>query len=348
MKKIFLLITIVSTQVYSQLRINVEDQNVNNSAIIQIDNDMNYQTPAKGFSLPQVKLDDKYKKTPFNSNLKEGMIVFNTNSTQNLKVGAYSWNGVEWIMYSNMHNKDFFTQKVNAKILGYTPFITKPSDVVEGTSVPFITVNNESVFGRLVACSERTVPGTNGQNNLLNTYCIYDISSNANSSSDLSNNFTWIDAFNFAKARGGHLVTITDDSEWEFIKRNVLVNGANNDNTSQKISWLGSVRMAESFNVNGSTTLPVNKKMKFKWITNEETVMNWSDENRINQSQFEAGYPKINLTSDDSNNYAVYISSLQSNTNREWRTATTLGVNESANTDNFKSVSVIVEYTNIN
>lgn len=350
MKKFYLLLIALGAQVYGQLRVNVEDQNVNNSAILQIDNDANYATPAKGFSLPQVRLEDKYKKSPFNENLKEGMIVFNTNVTQNLKLGTYSWNGTEWVMYSNMHNKEFFAQSVNSKILGYTPKNTKPSTLTEGNIFTMRTQNGEDVYGKLVKCVERTVPSVNStaSNKLLNTYCIYDISSNNGSTIDLAQNFTWVDAYNFSKEREGHLVTITDDSEWDFIRRNIIVGNAEESIVTNKLSWIGSVRMQESYNANNSTSLAVNKKMKFKWITNEQTVMNWSDQNRINQSQFETGYPKISATTNDSKNYAVYISPSNSNANREWRTATTVGVNENATADNFKSVSVIVEYTNNN
>lgn len=350
MKKIYLGLLILSTQAYSQLRVNVKDQNVNNSAILQIDNDENYETPAKGFSLPQVHLEDKNKKAPFNNNLKEGMIVFNTNITQNLKLGTYSWNGTEWIMYSNMYNKDFFAQSVNAKILGYTPKSIKPSAITDGNVFTLTTQNGENVYGKLLKCVERTVPSTNSaeNNRLLNTYCIYDISSSNGPSVDLAQNFTWADAYQFAKEREGHLVTITDDSEWDFIKRNVITGKSEEAYVTSKLSWIGSVRMPEVYNVNNDTSLAVNKKMKFRWITNEETVMNWSDENRINQSQFEVGYPKIDAAANDPKNYAVYIAPLNSNANREWRTATTLGINENAATDNFKAVSVIVEYTNNN
>ncbi|QTV06226.1 C-type lectin domain-containing protein [Faecalibacter bovis] len=379
MKKLFILLTFYTIQLQAQIRVNVLENNQKPEAILQIDNNPN-QTP-KGVLLPRIQLTDKYDFTPFETEPKTGLIVFNTLKSLDFQVGVYSWTGDMWELSSNNNIKEYIEQQVDTKFLGYTPKREVPSRLRVGNEFSISLVNGGTASAKLLKCITWEIPniGSDFGPLLKNTYCIYNVSSSAGTESDLSTNLTWFDAFQFAKQQEGHLLTVTDDREWDFVKKNVLNQEVVGDAAVNKKSWLGSIRINDRYV--GTVSAPSNNRdrMKFVWVTNENSVSIWTDPQRILQTHYEAGYPSIDMntplnisnTADNNNditNYAAYITSTQVNSERQWRVMNSEGVNtkirsylnnnrevelsptniDNGNTDDFKSVNIIVEYTNFN
>ncbi len=368
---IFLLLPIFT---FSQIRINVAPENTAESAILQIDNS---KTQQKGILFPRLELIKKDDFSPFKELPVIGTMVFNTLRSDGLELGVYNWNGNEWELSSSNSIKEFIAQRVNEKTLGYVPFTEKPDSIVQGKNymIQLATPNNTAkAYASMINCSKWTEGNKN-------TYCIYNVSSSIGKDVPLNLNLTWLDAFNFAKARGGHLVTITEDSEWEFLKKTVLNKDYTNHSASDKASWIGLIRMNMRYTPFGVSTATNRDRMRFNWVTDEISVMNWNDQmsqGRRTQSHFEKGYPfiafdePVNTTNSGANNndvtsYAVYIRSQQPSTERLWRVIKSNGVNEqdktylqdhaeysfptsfsvpNGNRDAFQSMSIIVEYTN--
>lgn len=379
MKKLFVLLTFVAIQTNAQIRVNVLENNQKQEAILQIDNNENEKS--KGILFPRIQLTDKYDFTPFETEPKIGLIVFNTLKSLDFQIGVYSWTGDMWELSSNNNIKEYIEQQVNAKFLGYTPKRELPSRIERGNEYPLTLVNGGTASAKLLKCVNWEIPNIGSEFGpiLKNTYCIYNVSSSAGTETDLSSNLTWFDAFQFAKQQEGHLLTITDDREWDFVKKSVLNRDVVNHNVVDKKTWLGLIRVNDQYV--GTVNLPSNNRdrMKFVWITDEKSVSLWTDPLRVIQTQYEDGYPTIDINSplnisnsennnNDITNYAAYITSTQVNSERQWRVMNSEGINtkihsylqnnvetelaptslNNGNTDDFKSVSIIVEYTNFN
>lgn len=366
-----------ATGLYAQIRVNVPEDKVDEFAIFQLNNTDRIK---KGFTLPRVQLRDKTSFNILDSEPKIGLMVFNTLKGPDLPIGVHSWTGTMWELSSNNKIKEYIEQPIDKKFLGYSPSYERPTNnSVTTDKKQFETINGQTAHATFVKCVIRSIPDltlVEDNKRITNTYCIYNISGAESADVPLAENFTWYDAFKFAQSEKGHLLTITDDSEWDFLKENIFNEQFLNHPVANKKTWLGSIRMNDQ-NV-GTVNLPTSNRdrMKFYWITNEKSISSWMD-NRGYQTHYESGYPAIDvlsplnvsnsaLNNNDITNYAVYVTDKSTNPNRMWRTIDSSGVNQKIrsynngstmvemnpiavnndNTDDFKSVSVVVEYTN--
>lgn len=379
MKKLLVLLTFFAIQANAQVRVNVKENNEKSDAILQIDNNLNERP--KGVLFPRIQLTDKYDYTPFESEPKKGLIVFNTLKSLDFQVGVYSWTGDMWELSSNNNIKEYIEQQIDTNFLGYQPKSELPLSIVVNTEYPLTLINGSTAFAKLIKCSKWEIPNIGSELGplLKNTYCIYNISSTSGVETDLPTNLTWYDAFQFAKQQEGHLLTITDDREWDFVKKSLLNHEVVEHDVANKKSWLGHIRMNDRYVA--TANLPSNNRdrMKFVWVTGEKSISIWTDPTRVIQTHYEDGYPNIDVNSplvftntfdnnNDITNYASYITSSSTNSDRKWRVINSEGINtkirsylvnntegelpqvniNNGNADDFKSVSIIVEYTNFN
>src|SRR5690606_20759590 len=111
----------------------------------------------------------------------------------------------------------------------------------------------------------------------------------------LDDSVTWEQAFNFAKYLKGYLVTITSTEEWEAIKDNLLIQGGNADNNI----WIGY----------STIEIPGNGS-EYTWITEEKSVINWSN-NSVLQVNYAPGEPNVT-------NGCVHIAAHTVSVDRNW------------------------------
>lgn len=365
----------LASSLSAQIRINVPNNAEDQSAIVQINNSDQLR---KGFTLPRVQLTDKKDFTPFETEPKVGLIVFNTLKSTELEIGVYSWTGTMWELSSNNKIKEYIQQDVDFDFLGYTPLYVRASTGNSRNKRSFVLEDGTKAYATLIKCEERTITDLTIEEGkrITNTYCLHSISGSETSDVPLSSNLTWYDAFLFAKEVNGHLLTVTDDSEWDFLKQTIFNENYMNHASASRNTWLGSIRMNDRHVATVNLPESNRDRMKFYWITNERSIPSWTD-NRGYQTQFDSGYPFVqanevlntsnsSLNNNDITNYAVYVTSKSTNPNRNWRTINSNGLNQkirsynsltemvemppitvnNGNTDDFKSVSIIVEYTN--
>ncbi|MGV4413017.1 C-type lectin domain-containing protein [Chryseobacterium sp. T1] len=250
MKKISILFfTTLYTLSFCQIGIGV--QTPNQSAVVDI------SVANKGVVAAKINLNSLKDTTTITSPA-VGLLVYNTtiNDSQNLKEAYYYWDGNNWNLVGNdiknYITKNSFTFYKMDKYLGYP--------LKSGVNAP--------------TPSGYTKNGCRSNPNNGHIYCAY--SSN--------NGQTWQTAFDMAKSLGGYLVTITNNSEWEWVKTYIIDNGTGYN--LQNHIWLGFNKI--QFPGNG---------IQLRWITGEISRRNWS-----NNTQVETQWNNQN-TSNEPNNY---------------------------------------------
>ena len=179
-------------------------------------------------------------------------------------------------------NSYLFQQKIDVELLGYTPNNTGiTADNSTGTiSYGGATWNKKG-------CVKWSVSA--GGND--HTYCAYTASSDR----------TWAQAYNFAQNRGGYLVTITSDTERNWITTNII--------TAKSLAtniWLGYNKFQSRYiPLDGNNNDTPFNRYRYKWITGEQWAVNWEVAGGATvQQNFDTGMPSI-----VSANGAAYIMS---------------------------------------
>ena len=144
----------------------------------------------------------------------------------------------------------------------------------------------------------------------------------------------WFNTFNFGKAIGGYLLTLTSNIETAFISSAFLNNtnlslDGNNTIKSQSDGniWLGFAKIVEPGN-------PV----RLGWITGERSKVNWSTDPSATETNFSSGEPN---NSNGVEGY-VHIWSTLDFTARTWNDA----AGNSTAVSNRIVAQVIVEFNN--
>lgn len=237
---LIVLITFLSVIVNAQVGISLNPNFVPDpSAALHLDSDKH------ALQIPRVQLLSTEDNITI-ANPTVGLMVFNTEPTEDLVRGFYHWTGYLWQLFDN--KKEILEKKVypsvSTSILGYNP-------AGIGSDVPTeFSINN--VTFKKIKCEKNT---TNSH-----YYCGYrSVEKNNNSNVAPLN---WNEAFAGAREIGGYLVTITNEQEWTFIKNNFLQR-SNGDFLKRRI-WLGHNKVKYPGNPN-----------EFLWITGETPAIDW-------------------------------------------------------------------------
>ena len=293
MKNFYLAILSLAFSISTSAQVQVTNMTIppaiSSSAMLQVD------ATNKGVSLPNVALAATTTATI--TTPKDGLVVYNTSTTTtnpatDVTPGYYYWSANKWNPLGKMTDSYVFLQKIDLSVLGYTPFPM--------TTVLFNTENNTAGgpinggFSRRGCVKWEVSAGGNDH-----TYCTYRYGSNR----------TWAQAFDFAKSRGGYLVTITSDSERNWLKTNVI-----DAKTLTDEIWLGYNKYQSRYIPlagNGNDT-PYDR-YRYKWITGEKWAVNWENiAGATVQNNFATGEPSIVA----GNGAAFIMSSV--NTARQW------------------------------
>ena len=123
---------------------------------------------------------------------------------------------------------------------------------------------------------------TNADNG--HSYALYIVRNTANSANISLN---WFTTFNFGKAISGYLVTLTSNTETNFIKTNFLSNNSLSldgtttvPNHSNENIWMGFAKIVEPGN-------PV----RLGWITGERSKVDWSVDPSATETNFNTSEP---------------------------------------------------------
>jgi len=146
-------------------------------------------------------------------------------------------------------------QNVNELILGY-----KPSGS-GSTSPQTITV------GGITATKEHCVKWEMGKGGNGHSYCGYKVPT--------GQNLDFAQAFNFAQAAKGYMITLTSTEEWDFVKKEVIL-GTRPLNGP---IWIGYTALKTPGN-----------PYEYRWITNESWRNNWGND-ASTQSFFATNQP---------------------------------------------------------
>jgi hypothetical protein len=265
----------------AQVYINVEEENEESSAILQID------AENKGITFPHVFLTSISSYAPIEQIPAEGLIVYNPNLTKEIQPGYYYWKSTptpHWERLGGVNDKGTIIQNIDIEFLGYNP-------TGNGSSAPStFSVNGAS------ATKQRCVKWNVADGGNDHTYCSYTINNGRN----------FNDTFQAIKNINGYMVTIVSKKEWDFVMNNVINDGKGlgGTNLNQAI-WLGYVKFAT----------PGNLTHKYHWITNESWENNWSN-NATVQHNFDTDQPDSAASNTDS--VCTYIQT-SSSSSRLWR-----------------------------
>jgi len=199
-----------------------------------------------------------------------GLMIYNLSAAgiaaAEVTAGYYHFNGVKW--------KPFISEVppgqtvFDASVLGYSPTRT-------AATAPADTIISGNRFVK-----KWTV--TNADNG--HSYALYIVRNTANSANISLN---WFTAFNFGKAISGYLVTLTSNTETNFIKTNFLSNNSLSldgtttvPNHSNENIWMGFAKIVEPGN-------PV----RLGWITGERSKVDWSVDPSATETNFNTSEP---------------------------------------------------------
>lgn len=266
---------------FAQVHINVTPGNEVPSAMLQID------ATDKGVALPYVPLTSTTDNTTVNAP-KDGLLVYNVNSTMDVTPGYYYYHNNAWHPIGKINNHYIFKQPIDLSILGYTPDNTgiiadNSSGDISGTE----SGEGDNVRYNKLGCMKwDEASGGNGH-----TYCAYKREDRTFSWQSFGDGpMDWETAFNFAKSRGGYLLTLTSDAEREWVQTNIITAKSLNSNI-----WMGYNKFQSRYiplagNNNDS---PFNR-YRYKWITGEKWVVNWENPGGATvQHNFRSGEPSL-------------------------------------------------------
>ncbi len=245
------------TPSFSQVYINVDEADQVSSADLQIDSENS------GVALPHVLLNSINSYAPIATEPKAGLIVYNPNLTRDIDPGYYYWSNStspsRWVKIGGIEEKGTIIQNVDIDFLGYNP-----TGVAASTPATF-SIGTKTATRQRCAKWETSLGG-NGH-----VYCAYTI----------NNTINFNEAVTAARDRNGYIVSIVSDSEWTFVKNNVIQDGLSlGGSTLDNNIWLSYVKLATPGN-----------SFKYYWMTGETWENNWSN-NATTQSYFATNQPE--------------------------------------------------------
>lgn len=270
---------------HAQVYMNVTPGQEKPSAILQVD------SSTKGVSLPNVALTSTGDNTTVTSP-KEGLLVYNTNTSGDVKPGYYYRYNNAWQPMGKITDIYIFQQKIDLEVLGYIPDNTGITLDNSAGSVG----SSVGTWNKAGCVKWDVTAGGNGH-----TYCTYKRGATST---------TWEDAFTFAKERGGYPVTITSDAERNWLQTNVITPKSLAANI-----WLGYNKYQSRYiPLAGNNNDAPFATYRYKWITGEKWVVNWeAPAGAVVQSNFATGEPSIVAS-----NGCAYIMSSATNAARQW------------------------------
>lgn len=240
---------------------------IKNSVMLQVD------AADKGVSLPNVALTgtaNNVAPVAINSP-KEGLLVYNTNTIADVTPGFYYWYNNAWQPLGKITDSYIFQQKIDVSVLGYTPDNTgiTADNTTTGTVNP---TNGGGNWNKKGCVKWDASVGGNGH-----TYCAYIASGNR----------TWEQAFALGKGRGGYLVTITSDTERDWLKTNII-----DPKIPSNYIWLGYNKYQSRYIFKEGTADAPYNGYRYKWITGEKWAVNWEvPAGATVQHNFSSGQP---------------------------------------------------------
>lgn len=232
---------VCTSLVFAQVGINTSTPE--SSTALEVSS--NSLSPSKrGFVGPSVTLTSLTSASPITTPA-EGLVVFN-NVASSIPIGYYFWTGFEWRSLNRTRSTTTTVYPdIRAAVLGYDPSSS-------GASAPLGTI-----VGTTNANGKKCAKFSSGTGSNNHSYCSYNVNKNV----------TFSEAFLLAKSLGGYLPVITSNNEWNFIKSNLLTNGAVGTGTNYlNAAWLGYKKtqyVGTAFN------------NSFIWITGETSRIAW-------------------------------------------------------------------------
>ena len=277
----------ISMSAQVQITNNPTPPAIASSAMLQLD------AADKGVSLPNVALLSTTDATTIITP-KDGLLIYNTNTVADVTPGYYYRYNNAWQPLGKISDSYIFQQKIDLELLGYVPSnVGIILDNVPGT------INSGGATWTKRGCVKWVAAvGGNGH-----TYCTYRSSADRN----------WAQAFSFAQARGGYLVTITSDTERNWLKTNIMDPTTGKDLSSN--IWLGYNKYQSRYIplAGNNNDLPFDR-YRYKWITGEKWVVNWEVPTGATvQNNFAPGQPSI-----INSNGAAFIISSAGSAARQW------------------------------
>lgn len=295
----------------AQVHLNVAPGDEEASAILQID------AIDKGVSLPNVAListtDNETIPSP-----KDGLLVYNVNTVNDVVPGFYYRYNNSWQPVGKINDTYILQQQIDLDVLGYTPSNTgitadNSTGNISGSGSGEGDLFTEVRYVKLGCVKWEESVGGNGH-----TYCAYSRQEKPLIGSFSNNGGDWNSAYNFARTRGGYLVTITSDAEKNWIQTNVI--------TPKSLTsdiWIGYNKYKSRYiPLAGNNEDAPFATHRYKWITGEKWSVNWENTSgAVVQHNFSSGQPSIVNT-----NGCAYISS---GGTRQWddRACTTADAN---------------------
>lgn len=244
MKKIiFYIVSVLASFCYAQIGIGTN--NPSESAMIDL------VSSNKGFIGSHIPLKGIRDRVTI-ENPAEGLMVYNTSTTNNLQPGYYVWIKDKWVSSGEVLNLEVTTNGDLIDYLSYEALGKAPIKLTNFTS-------NNIKFTNL-GC--KTWEG-NGH-----SYCAY----------KTDKSFDWQEAFNAAKSQKGYLPTFTSSDEWKWVLENIIMKKKEKINlATEKLTLIGN-----GYDLSTSIWIGYNKvnfagnPTEFTWITGEKSKTNWS------------------------------------------------------------------------
>lgn len=181
-------------------------------------------------------------------NAKEGLLIYNTTSTNGLASGYYFWSKTKWEPLRNAVNEihEDTSTGIYASKLGYNPS-GKSSESPTTFTLNGVVATKNGTCKSFKHDYPEAIP---------HYYCGY----------RLSKGVDWETAFKMTKYLKGYLPVITSTNEWNFIKTDLISGGVNTKNNI----WIG-------YNIIANPGNPA----EFIWITGEQSMINWSNSSTL-------------------------------------------------------------------
>lgn len=230
---------LVATSTHAVAQIGINTQPPHESAALDMSD------AKRGIIAPRIALTASNDiKTIINP--KQGLLVYNTFTGNDIHPGYYFWSINRWEPLSGMDTSFIrnVSTSINASSLGYNPSGSAAA------SPETFTIGNLVATKKVCASFTDTEKGAQEH-----SYCGY----------SLSDNITWEDAFNISQIFKGYITVITSDEEWSFLKSSLL-----QLEEAQSNIWIG-------YNQNKEPGNP----QEYKWVTGERSKINWSNSSTL-------------------------------------------------------------------
>ena len=322
---------------------------------------MVYVKLKNGYNNSTLDETSKYKTNKDGFYVKTSGVIYDPNESYFLDSNSMSWE------FSGVVSEKFVNNQVVNDFLGYP---TKPFTFYESNTINYNSLK-ASEYGYDFQFCKKNIETSH-------TYCVFKDTTNDNT------NNGWLSAYNLAKSKGGYLLTITNQAEYEYVFENVfgfsgsVFNSSTNstsilDLSSQNFkTWMGftTYNMEEFKNGNANktdstpsydrstnvTTTNIGN-VKYLFITGEEFLMDWESSTQTGANvETNSYYDKDTFKVDEANASLIHRSSyFEHKSEHNLNSLKTIG---SATLNGVKTINgqstdissdfkyVIVEYTN--